>query len=1059
MSFYRVYEIDNLYVGQLNIQQSITSTYPSAGTILYTDGSGGTFWSTAGGQGFGGGGYNFYSTVESVSTNGVANFFGQVTNVQISGLTNFYTAPSTLITNGTTNIYTQVQPRLSTQTISTGNIFASSFNLLDQTTGSTNSLTTSSGTLYLNGAITGGVTKIIGGEHITVSPDSGTGVVTISENWITKYLISPPSSILFGIPQSKSSQIFIPWTYPTQINVGFQSNWVQEIVALDAVLSTNVVSLNPATIINNVSSPGFINYHDGSTYVTGIVLTKTAGASGIQSVIFPQDNQARYAYVFYNTALSGLTSAGQLTGWYMNYNTGSNTATVTFSPFSTGGPPSAPQRLYSTNVTSNSLYFYFSTPTFVDTTDPTSVATISQYSITYTSVPIPNLRYGTPVYDSQSVTLLSPFTFVSPQDGLSGQVIRYLAGPTAVTLYPDSTYQFNVSATNSLNATGPIASTIGINTLNLLPDPFFGSISFPSRYYATGGYTYNRLRSGVTGVTTLVNNATDWTSSQFINPIQTTAARGTQGIGTAYVSTFFLFPSTILGPGQFYNGFPATTPASVTQNAITLTPINVYDKFSASNAQYRGYYLDHSDTITIGSANFVANSTIYTLQTTAYQSTSAGITSATVTNSFYYDGVPGSATITDLQFNYSSTTPPTYNWVSGVEVVYGTPYFSTITGACNLGNYFYASPIENYTVTISNTVAVATETSFANSTTDLTSGHLPQGSRIQLSNGVIQSSNLATRFAKQVQLSAYVNNTDGSSATSNVYLSSIVDGPSITLVYTTLPQTLPTAITASALAGCRIWSYNNFDATNLYVVPFCYTPVSTPLSYTNYLYDHTHSLTDSGQTYAAVKELQVANGAHISKGTTTDGYLKYTGYQYTATLTNQVDYSGITTAGIRFASFAWNTASSGTNYTKVTFVINYSAAKSAAVTVLNNQVVFSGYSNAATDKIFFFYRVEDQASLLPTDANSPTTVWLDANGTTASPASAFNYYTDTTSNQTQIYGGISSGATLGTGIITFPSVFIPAFSTAGKTIRIFCRIGIPMNWNFAFTTITLQLSY
>jgi hypothetical protein len=310
-----------------------------------------------------------------------------------------------------------------------------------------------------------------------------------------------------------------------------------------------------------------------------------------------------------------------------------------------------------------------------------------------------------------------------------------------------------------------------------------------------------------------------------------------------------------------------------------------------------------------------------------------------------------------------------------------------------------------------------------------------------------------------VQLSAYVNNTDGSSATSNVYLSSIVDGPSITLVYTTLPQTLPTAITASALAGCRIWSYNNFDATNLYVVPFCYTPVSTPLSYTNYLYDHTHSLTDSGQTYSAVKELQVANGAHISKGTTTDGYLKYTGYQYTATLTNQVDYSGITTAGIRFASFAWNTASSGTNYTKVTFVINYSAAKSAAVTVLNNQVVFSGYSNAATDKIFFFYRVEDQASLLPTDANSPTTVWLDANGTTASPASAFNYYTDTTSNQTQIYGGISSGATLGTGIITFPSVFIPAFSTAGKTIRIFCRIGIPMNWNFAFTTITLQLSY
>ena len=54
MSWYRVYEIDVLRVGQLFIQQNIDSIYPSAGTVLYTDGSGGTFWSTAGGGGGGG---------------------------------------------------------------------------------------------------------------------------------------------------------------------------------------------------------------------------------------------------------------------------------------------------------------------------------------------------------------------------------------------------------------------------------------------------------------------------------------------------------------------------------------------------------------------------------------------------------------------------------------------------------------------------------------------------------------------------------------------------------------------------------------------------------------------------------------------------------------------------------------------------------------------------------------------------------------------------------------------------------------------------------------------
>ena len=208
MSFYRVYEIDNLYVGELNIQQSITSTYPSAGTVLYTNGTGGTFWSTAGGGASGsnyfslstgtisvssiafidaattctmlmmvssrvlyldgstiqGGGdvYNFYSSIQSVSTLGITNIYGASSNVTTSGTTNFYDAPSTVITTGTTNIYgspsnvntvgttniyTPVPGILSTFTLSTGNLFASSINLIDGTTRSTGFISLSSGVL------------------------------------------------------------------------------------------------------------------------------------------------------------------------------------------------------------------------------------------------------------------------------------------------------------------------------------------------------------------------------------------------------------------------------------------------------------------------------------------------------------------------------------------------------------------------------------------------------------------------------------------------------------------------------------------------------------------------------------------------------------------------------------------------------------------------------------------------------------------------------------------------------------------------------------------------
>ena len=229
MSFYRVYEIDNLYVGELNIQQSITSTYPSAGTVLYTNGTGGTFWSTAGGGASGsnyfslstgtitlssiafidsattctllmmvssgilyldgstiqGGGdvYNFYSSIQSVSTFGTTNIYGASSNVTTSGTTNFYDAPSTVITTGTTNIYgspsnvntvgttniyTPVPGFLSTFTLSTGNLFASSINLIDGTTRSTGFISLSSGVLkYNNSNLIPSIANLVSTSYLT----------------------------------------------------------------------------------------------------------------------------------------------------------------------------------------------------------------------------------------------------------------------------------------------------------------------------------------------------------------------------------------------------------------------------------------------------------------------------------------------------------------------------------------------------------------------------------------------------------------------------------------------------------------------------------------------------------------------------------------------------------------------------------------------------------------------------------------------------------------------------------------------------------------------------
>jgi hypothetical protein len=891
----------------------------------------------------------------------------------------------------------------------------------------------------------------------SVGPVSG-GNPIYNDAWIQQYLINAPSTIYFGTPMSKSSQIFIPWTYPVQINVGFMQNWVQNILAFNTILSTNVAGINYSSILVQQST-NIVNYRTANIpFITGITLVKTAGTSGVQSLTFPQDNLVRSSYVYYNTALANLTGNNQLLAWYTNYNFGSNVASTIFAAFLTAGPPSIPQRLYSTTTTSNSIIFYFSTPQFVDINDTTSVATVSSYTMNLTAVPFSTFRYTgiAPVYQSTTVVVGAPFNFQTAQDGLGGQVVQY----NATSLYPDSVYTFKVQAANSASQQGGIASTLSTVTSNLTSDATFsGTLTFASRYYASAFRVFDSLN-----VNTLVNSATAWTTSAFVSPIHNVAIRGKTFTGILSISTVITSPVITPAAQIFYNGFPATTPSAITLNNVTLTPTTVYDRFAAlgCNAPYQGYFLSASNTVTLGAGIFVANSTIYTLQTTAVQSTSAGITTGQGTFSWYYDGVPGSAAITDAAFAYSPTTAPSFSTISGVQTVYGTATFSTIVGASNLGNYFYASPILSYTYLAGSASLTTTETTLARIISGSNGGRLAQAARIGFSNGTVTSASLASTWASSIRLAVFSSNLAGNSATSNVFLSTIIDGPSYTLITTTLPAALPTATTASALVGCRIWSFSSFDGTNVYVVPFVYANAGNN-SYTSYLYNHANSLIDNTvATTPAFKELQVANGAHRTVGTSGVAYLNYAGTYYGNLLQNSITYTSITrNTTLRFATFGWKTASSATNYTKVTFVVNYLTAGTDTIAVSNSLAVFSAgnFPTVATDKVFLFYRIEDQASILPTDAGSATTTWLDANGTTGNAASAFNYYNDTTGNQTQIYGGVASGATLASGTITFPNVFIPAFATSGKDIRIIARFGVPMNWNFAMTTITAQLSF
>ena len=871
------------------------------------------------------------------------------------------------------------------------------------------------------------------------------GNTIYNDAWIQSNLINPPPPIVFGTPASQSSEIFVPWTYPTQLNVGFQNSWLPVINSLNVLISTQLTSINPSTIISTLST-GYVDYHNGLNYITGAVITNTVQATGIQLKTFPQDGIPRYAFVFYSPTLSGLNKDGQLIAFYNNYNVGCNIASTIFSPFLAAGPPSVPRKLQSTNVTFQTLSFYFSTPQFVDTLNPTSVATISRYDISFNSVPIPGVRYGTAIYDAQTAAITSPFTFVTSPDSTAGNVIKY----DATSLYPDSKYNFYVKATNSASIAGPFASTLGISTSYLSPDAGI-TVNFLARYFSG---TIKRVTDNLT-VTTLLNTNTDWTSSNFVVPLHILTNRGTTSAGIATLATAISGPFTSTGPTVTFGGFPATTPVAGTQSNLTVTPTNVFDQYTTP-ARYQGFYLKGSNTVTIRQATFSTSQTQYTHTTTLTQVASP-ITSQL---SFYYDGLLGTATVLDMAFNFSVATPPTATYVSGVNVISGQPTLSTITGASNLGKFFFKSPILSYTNTTGSVTTSFSETTVSNIISGVSDGQFSQSQRIGFSNGSFQLNSLATVYALSTSMTVTAANASNTSAAFLATpLQCVIDGPSVTLINTTLPASPETLSSNVAEKGCRIWSYSNYDATT-FVPPYIYSlGAGSNYSFTDFLYTaattHTSSIIDATLGHPLITELQVTNGAHRSKGTRTDCYIDYRTKKYSATLLNTVNYSSVTTSGIRFATFAWKIAAQSTNYSVLRFTLTYVSADSDAISVVNNLIVFTG----TADKIYVFYRVEDQSSIVPTNGTSASTVWLDANGTIANSATALTYYVDTTGTYQQIYGGVTSGATLASPTIIFPSLFIPSFSTESpKDIRIICKIGIPMNRNFAFTQVTATLS-
>jgi hypothetical protein len=483
-------------------------------------------------------------------------------------------------------------------------------------------------------------------------------------------------------------------------------------------------------------------------------------------------------------------------------------------------------------------------------------------------------------------------------------------------------------------------------------------------------------------------------------------------------------------------------------------------------AQQTGFYLKTNNTIVVGSTIFVSSPVQYKCIITEKQN---GSTTGISNFVFYYESPPAqSPSISSITFNFNTAqTAP----VSGINIIYGSPVFSISVNATYLGTYFYKSPYISYTNQISpsgngfNGIVNSLQLTNSSSITNIQTITINGQTYSYLNNSVsiqntLTSQSLSSTYGNLITLSANVSNittTSGNVSASSI--SCIVDGPSYTLAYVTLAQSIGSIGSDTTFkTGYRLWSapgtQNDSFTQSATIPPILYNG-TTP--YLSIPYDNTWSLL-SGAT--GQNDLQISNGKFQTKGSSTSvspitGYIDYTSYYYDNTHQNTFNYSSIGTSGYRFATFVWQAVypSSG-SYGTLSIRINNS-------NIQTNSTNNLAYADA-TNKILLFYRFEDSLNLqLSSSGQTVTSNWIDGNNNVPAPVNSGNYFLSSPSGY-PFYGlkNITFGTT-SPFVTTFNLIIpvtIPSSGIPASQIKIYCRIGLPMVSNYNFESIIANLS-
>jgi len=892
------------------------------------------------------------------------------------------------------------------------------------------------GDLSLNGRIflpVGG-NIYVGGTLFSGSGSSSTATTTTDVWGITNFYNAPPAVAFSTNGSTTSTTIVIPWTYPTQVLMGFNQYPLPLINSLTIQFkywNGSAVS-SFINVLTNQTGSQFVSVsasNSNGTAITALILTNNLSEStGVGSITIA--GSTRYAYTFYN-ALTNLaaSTSNSLSITYNNYNTSASTSSYNFSSFLAPGAPGQVRNLsFPTNVTSGTnsiaLTIQYYPPTYSDATNviaTSSTAPIKEYLITYTTAGS-SYRYGgaVPTTGSTTVAALSISTSVADSRAFTG-------------FFPDSTYTFNIvcnnTTTNSANSTSAATTTVG--TTYLTPAISLGAITYPtSLSTATLVSNTNSTPTNIYFLTT----PTDWTSNDFASPIHSTTTRGIIGVTPNLTIAASHSISAGYNTSVTYGGFGLAKPGNTLTTGLAITTNTPTDSYPSGTygSAFQGFYLQANTSVTIKAAALVPATTQYTLTVTQTQ---AGGTTLSTPFNYYFDTT---AAISVSSFTTALHTSTTSTQICGIWVTGQTAYLTATTGVTNLGNYFF------------NSTQILQYNSGTNTTNEIGIGNISAASKtggglsasLSVSNtgAAITYTNSAYTTSIPATIVTAYNPAGASSTRASTTIPIIMDQLTLTLVNSFITVLSSTSLTTSSSYGYRIYSgvpaSGNVPATNYLSANAAYTTLTA--------FSNAWDLTNSNiGGFNATQELLIANGAFRTRDTS---YGKsYIGFQYvtggTVNTMSGPNYTSLGSTGYRYASFAWRmqSAPSPPGCQTLNFVLT-----GGSLNVINSLL----YADSGTNKILIYFRLESITAPGTFTSGGLNSYWISANDNTLTGASSGNYYT-APSNPTWQAGTMSydpvSGASLGSVTVSAQLPYsLVSTNPNMPNLCLYVRIGLPM---------------